>query len=219
MPGNNSTYRLFIIATAFLLFSNSHAQAEPRAFSGVITSIIADKSCPEKTDNHEITLVFDGESASAGWFYGKGLNAAELKRISPTRFDVTYAVTRLSNLPPSSMELLPTKDGMHVIVRDHVPEDKEIRESACFFEKMEADLKPLSEPTDELIKHGKEIFSADLLMDEGNNLLWSKKDYKAAIERGRKYITRFIRVTGDIESVMPLYIEGKLPSGLRSSIC
>ncbi len=186
---NSSKYAL-IALTAILVSISCHSKAQTgsQAFSGETSSIIPDKSCSEKPKNLEMTIVFDGkpESATFGWFYGKGTSTAEFIRISPTRFEVNYAVTRFNKLPPSSMVLLPTKEGFHVVVKDHIPEDKELRESSCFFEEMEADLKPLDESADNLKKRGKELFSADLIMAEGSDLLWGKKDYKAAIDRGTK---------------------------------
>lgn len=197
---------LIISATLLLsLFIPDPLHAGSQAFSGVTTSIITDKSCDLKQENYEMTLVFDGEpeSATAGWFYGKGSSAAEFKRISPTHFDVTFAVTRFNKLPPSSMELTPTKDGFQVVIKDHIPEDKEIRESVCFSEKVEANLKHISGAAEDLTKRGKELFSADLLMAEGSDLLWGKKDYEAAKERGRRVLPIYQRIYGkwSLESI------------------
>jgi len=106
------------------------------------------------------------------------------------------------------MELTPTKEGFHVVIKDHIPEDKEVLESVCFTEKMEADLKPLYEPADDLKKRGKELFSADLIMAEGSDLLWNKKDYKAAIERGMKVLPIYQRIYGEwsLESINAMTI-------------
>ena len=115
--------RLLIISAALLLsiFCTTPAQAGSKAFSGVTSSIIPDKACEKQPENAEITLVFDGDpkTASAGWIYGKGTLTAELKRITPNRFEVTYSITRYNKLPPSTLELLPTKDGFSAVVRDH----------------------------------------------------------------------------------------------------
>ena len=196
MPEYNSIHRLFIITAALMLFSKSHAQAEPRAFCGVITSIIADKSCPKKLENQEITLVFDGESTSAGWLYSKWMSAAELKRISPTHFEVTNAVTRFNKLPPTSMDLLQTKEGMHVVVRDHIPEDKEIRESTCFFEKMEVTLKPSKETASTIIERAKLLFAVDLIMLEGSDLLFKHNEYRKAEVQGNKALKIYENLYG-----------------------
>jgi hypothetical protein len=193
MPEHVSNSQTWLIASAILLLSilsASPAQAGSQVFIGVTTSIIPSKSCSEKPEHTEITLVFDGDSKSAlsGWFYGQGTMTAEFKRITPTRFEVTNSSTIHHKLPPSMMELVPVKDGFHAVVKDYIPEDKEISNVACFFEKMEVDLKPLTGSPADSIKRGKDLLAADIIMLEGSDFLWNKKDYKAAIDCAQKVL-------------------------------
>lgn len=197
MPEHINTSRYCAVVAVVLLlfiFWINPAYAGSQAFSGFTTTITPDKSCSDKPNNHEMTLVFDGEpeSATSGWFFGKGTSAAEFKRISPTRFEVTYAVTRYNKLPLSSMELLPSMDGFNVVVQDHIPENKEIRESLCFFETLKAIILPLSGVDADLKTRAKELFAADLIMLESENLLYKQKEYNAAIAQANKALPFYV---------------------------
>jgi|GEM_PF-3578122 len=185
-----------IIVLSMTLFCCFSANADSQAYKGMTLLITPDKSCSIKPINHEMTLVFDTENSLSGWLYGEGVSAGELKRVSPTRFEVTYPITRYNNLPPSALELLPSKDGYHAVIQDYVPEDKEIRESLCFFEKLEADLKLFNGSKSDLINVGKELFAAELIMLEGSTLLLTKKEYKASLELGHKVLPFYERTYG-----------------------
>lgn len=200
---NTDFYHSMLIAVTFILlsiFCHSTAYAEPRVYSGITTSITIDKFCKEKPDNSEIILVFNGEkeSSSSGWFFGKGTSTAEFKRITPTRFEVTYAVTRYNKLPPSYMELLPSKDGFHAVISDHITEDRALRESTCFFEKMEVYLKPTKGSADNTIMQAKALSTSELIMIEGQDLLLNKKDFPGADSQGRKSLAILEPVFGKL---------------------
>lgn len=191
-------WTIVVVVALFSICCINPARAGSQAFSGVTTSIIPDKSCSEKPENTEITLVFDGDSksASTGWFYGKGTMPAEFKRITPTRFAVTYAITRHKKLPPSIMELFPSKYGFSAVIRDHIPEGKELRESACFFERLEVNLKPVNATEIDFKIRAEELFAADLITLESDDLLWIRKEYKTAIELAQKALPLYERNCG-----------------------
>lgn len=218
MPHNISSSSCLLIAVTVMLlsvFCYSPAHADSRVFSGVTTSIITNKSCSEKPENIEIVLVFDGEagSASSGWFYGKDTSTAKFKRISPTRFEVIYAVTLFNKLPPSIMELSPTKNGFVAVVNNSIPEVKSIQGSLCSNEKMEITLKPLKESDDDLINSAKELFAADLFMLEGDNLFYKEKDYASVVNRGQKTFQIYKRIYG-VFSIEAIKASGMITNAL-----
>jgi hypothetical protein len=201
MHENIGSSRWSLAVTMIMLayiFCDSAAWAGPRVFAGNTTSIIPDKTCPEKVRTGEIVLLLDGDPVSdtSGWFYGKETSPAEFRMISPMRYEVTYPVTRYRKLPPSHMELQPFEDGFRAVVRDHIPEDKELRESACFYERMEVVLKPVNEPAGDIRAMVGELFSAELILQEGTDLLFSQKDYRSAEEKGRKALDILERIHG-----------------------
>lgn len=200
---DSSHCMLMLVTVAFIflsIFCHGTAHAGSRVFSGITTAITIDKFCKEKPDNSEIILVFNGEkeSSSSGWFFGEGTGAAEFKRISPTRFEVTYAVTRYNKLPPSHMELLPSKDGFHAVISEHIPEDQLIRESTCFLEKVEVNLKSTKDSADNAIIQAKALSISELIMVEGQDLLLNKKDFPGADSQGRKALAILEPVFGKL---------------------
>lgn len=180
------------------VFCHSTSHAESKVFRSVTSSVTIDKSCKEKPDHFEIMLVFDGEpeTASSGWFYGKGTMTAEFKSISPAQYDVTYSSPKFHKLPPSKMELHPSKDGYRAVLRDHTPEDKKIRDSACFFEKLEVDLVPAKELSDSIKMQAKDVFSAEVMILEGYSLIFDKSEYRAAETKGHEALSILERTLG-----------------------
>lgn len=184
----SSRCSLTAVAALVLAFCSSAAYAESKAFKGTSTTITIDKSCKNKPDLFEIILVFDGptESALSGWFYGKGTSTAEFRRVSPTNFEVIYPTTRYKKQPPSHLTLTPSEKGFLAVIRDHIPEEKTVRESECFFEKVEVTLKPTTDDGNDLMVRAREHFTSELLLTEGSDLLWNINDYRSAEEKGHK---------------------------------
>jgi len=189
-----------ITAILFSLFCHSPAQAVSQAFSGVTISITIHKSCKEKPENPELVFVFDGEpeSASSGWFYGKNIMAAELRKISPMRYEVIYSSTQYHKLPPSLMELQRTNEGFRAVIFDHIPEDKAILDDNCFFEKMEANLTPTKDSLNNTTIQAKARFSSEIIMVEGEDFLLNRKDFRKAESQGRKALAVLEPVFGKL---------------------
>lgn len=180
------------------IFCNSPLHAETRVFSSETTSITFDKSCKEISKPSNIVVVFDSEpeSAPSGWFYGKTISPAEFRRTSSNNYEVIYPITRLNNLAPSHMKLLPSKNGFSVLIQDHIPEDEMLRESTCYFEKLEASLIPSNESSDADKVKAKDLFTSELLILEGDDLLFKKNEYRAAETKGYEALAIMERYYG-----------------------
>ena len=140
----------------------------------------------------------DSEGKSSGLFYGKGTSSAEFRSVAPLRYEVIYPEASYNKLPASHMELIPVEGGYRAVIRDHIPEDKVLRESTCYFEKMEVILKPLDEPVDSVKARAKDLLSAEYIMTEGFHLIFNKNEFRAAEALGYKALPILERLYGKL---------------------
>lgn len=186
-PVMTGSMRINAIVLVLFFICAFKASAESKAFSGINAAITTDRKCSNTPKVDKLTLVLDEGigSKTSGWFYGEGTSTGELHKVSPTLFEVIYPHTIKYKLPPSHLELIPSGDGGYkAIIRDYIPEDKTLRERICFFSKMEISLAPLNESTDAFKTHAKDIFSAEVLLDEAFDLIFVQNEYMVAEAKG-----------------------------------
>lgn len=185
----------------FFTISDNAICAEFQVYKGITNSIIPDEACEKQPENFEIVLVLEGRpegTVASGWFFGTGSSTAEFRSISPLQYDVIYPATRLYNLPPSHMELTPVKGGLQAVIRDHIPLEKEVRKNTCFFKKLEVTLKPQKESPLTFKARATELYSAELLLWEGKDLLFVHRDYLAAEANGHKALAILEKIHGKL---------------------
>ena len=171
-----------LLATLFL---PQMLWAAPRAFLGTPVSVRFDNACTDKPTTDKIIFVF-ADDMKTGWIYGNDVDPAQLRQLPSGKYEVNYAFAVYNHLPSGLMELKPEKGGYSAIVVDHVVNDPELHKAACWYEMLMISLKPITGDTKRYEKRAKAGYEVGLLLQEGADLLYKKRDYVAAEANGRK---------------------------------
>jgi len=160
--------------------------AAPRVFQGTPVFVRYEKSCADKPTTDKITIVFATDGMETGWLYGNDVDPAQLRQLPTGKYEVKYAFVVHNHLPPGMMGLKAVKGGYTATIKDHVVADPELRKGACWYEQLTVSLKPITGDTKRYEKRAKAAYEVGLILQEGADLLYKKRDFVAAEASGRK---------------------------------
>jgi hypothetical protein len=190
---------LYCVATIIIIVAACRqASAEEVVYHGTALSSNIVSTCTDDLEPVEIFLVLNkGENGRlSGEFYGENTSPGLFRQNESGRFDVTSPETQLYKLPPATLELTPTGSGYTFVLRDVVPDDPELKDSACWYTLLKAELGPLPEAASVHSQKARDLFANQIAIATSFDLIFKEKEYRKAQENGVRILQEAERLTG-----------------------